>query len=100
MSSEESSNEEASDPCQGLGFQGQALLLAPPLHPLIMRPMLQVRLLQQRLRTLSCQLAATKAAATDAVVDIVPGELDTLATNCCTYHDPPCMQALPNAAKM
>lgn len=40
----------------------------------------EVRLLQQRLRTLSCQLAATKAAATDAVVDIVPGDALELAS--------------------
>lgn len=45
-----------------------------------MRPMLQVRLLQQRLRTLSCQLAATKAAGNDAGEDTAPGEH-------ITFHD-------------
>ena len=50
------------------------------MHLLIMRPTLQVRLLQQRLRTLSCQLGATKAATTDAVEDVVPGEH-------ITFHD-------------
>ncbi len=62
--------------------------------------MLQVRVLQQRLRTLSCQLAASKAAAGDAVVDTVPGELIVPLAICCSSYELPCMRALPVAANL